>query len=454
MKANAPNVNRRKFLRQSVAFMATGAGALASPAGFLSLTYLTKAALLGEQASAQSPSSSPSTQEEARLARGLLYPQQNHFRNVFDTSGLWQFQLDPREEGEAQGWVNALPSPRPIAVPCSWNDLFDDARDYLGLAWYWNELWVPSAWRGQRVFLRIGSANYAAKAWVNGTVVAEHEGGHLPFAGEITSQLVWDRKNVIAITVENEQLPERVPPGPAAGGGGVAGVLGGFPATTYDFFPYAGLQRLVVLYSVPAAAHIEDVTVVTTVEGTDGVVTIKVATAEGYAGKGTARVNDIEAGLTFRAGAAEATLRVPSARCWGPQDPHLYPLTITFTDGQRLTDEYRLDIGIRTITVRGDQLLLNGQPIMLRGFGKHEDFPLSGRGLNLPMWIRDYELLKWLGANSYRTSHYPYAEEAMQLADRLGVLVINEIPAVGLNFEDSNRLMAHASRSASSSSMS
>ena len=133
---------------------------------------------MGEQASAQSPSSSPSTQEEARLARGLLYPQQNHFRNVFDTSGLWQFQLDPREEGEAQGWVNALPSPRPIAVPCSWNDLFDDARDYLGLAWYWNELWVPSAWRGQRVFLRIGSANYAAKAWVNGTVVAEHEGGH------------------------------------------------------------------------------------------------------------------------------------------------------------------------------------------------------------------------------------------------------------------------------------
>ena len=86
--------------------------------------------------------------------------------------------------------------------------------------------------------------------------------------------------------------------------------------------------------------------------------------------------------------------------------------------------------------MRGDQLLLNGQPIKLTGFGKHEDFPLSGRGLNLPMWVRDYELLKWVGANSYRTSHYPYAEEAMQLADRLGILVINEIPAVGLNFED------------------
>jgi beta-glucuronidase len=66
----------------------------------------------------------------------------------------------------------------------------------------------------------------------------------------------------------------------------------------------------------------------------------------------------------------------------------------------------------------------------------HDDFPVHGRALNLPVWIRNYELLKWTGANSYRTSHYPYAEEVMTLADRLGFLVINEIPAVGLNFED------------------
>jgi beta-galactosidase/beta-glucuronidase len=61
---------------------------------------------------------------------------------------------------------------------------------------------------------------------------------------------------------------------------------------------------------------------------------------------------------------------------------------------------------------------------------------VHGRRLDLPIWVRNYELLKWVGANSYRTSHYPYAEEVMILADRLGVLVINEIPAVGLNFED------------------
>jgi beta-glucuronidase len=215
-----------------------------------------------------------------------------------------------------------------------------------------------------------------------------------------------------------------------------------FPTTTYDFFPYAGLHRPVLLYSVPADTHIDDVTVVTTIDRSDGVVTVKVATAGEYTGKGKARLNDNDTDLNFLAGSAEATLRVPSARFWGPRDPHLYPLTITLTDGQHVTDAYSLDIGIRTVAVRGDRLLLNGQPVTLTGFGKHEDVPLHGRGLNLPMWIRDYELLKWVGANSYRTSHYPYAEEAMQLADRLGLMVINEIPAVGLNFEDADELTA------------
>jgi beta-glucuronidase len=409
---------------------------------FLSRTAAAGAATLaGGHTVAQSRPEMPLPRGATAPARGgLLYPQQNQVRNLLDVSGLWQFQLDPHEEGETQGWFSALPAPRPIAVPCSWNDLFDDARDYLGLAWYWREVYVPSTWREQRVFLRIGSANYAAKVWVNGTVVAEHLGGHLPFVADVTDRLIWDRPNVIAVAVENKQLPERVPPGPGPAGGGVAGVLGGFPATTYDFFPYAGLHRPVVLYAVPATAHIDDVTVVTTIDGSDGVVHVTVATAGAYAGRGKARLHDIEADLDFRAGSAEATVRVPSARLWSPQDPHLYPLTITLTDGQRPTDAYTLDIGIRTVAVRGDQLLLNGQPITLRGFGKHEDFPLTGRGLHLPMWIRDHELLKWVGANSYRTSHYPYAEEAMLLADRLGVLVINEIPAVGLHFEDPEEL--------------
>jgi beta-glucuronidase len=69
-------------------------------------------------------------------------------RNRLDTSGLWLFELAPREEGEAPVWFRALPAPRPMAVPGRWNDLFADARDSLGLAWYLTGVWVRSAWRG------------------------------------------------------------------------------------------------------------------------------------------------------------------------------------------------------------------------------------------------------------------------------------------------------------------
>ena len=364
-----------------------------------------------------------------------LRPQQNQFRNVRDLSGLWQFQLDPDASGDQHGWPSALPSPRPIAVPCSWNELFDDARDYLGPAWYQTDAWIPAAWSTGRVCLRIGSANYAARLWVNGAPAGRHEGGHLPFAFDITPLVSWDRATRITIEVENLPDVERVPAGPAPGG---PNLFGGYPATTYDFFPFAGLHRQVVLYAV-AARHVTGVNVHTAIEGTDGVVTV-FASATGGSGRGVASLatpgGPVEAALTFTGGEAEATLRVPRARLWSPADPHLYDLTVSLLEHDRPVDRYTITIGIRTVAVDGDRLLLNGQPVTLRGFGRHEDFPVHGRGLDVAVQVRDHELMRWVGANSYRTSHYPYSEEAMDLADRLGFLVIDEIPAVSLGFAD------------------
>jgi beta-glucuronidase len=142
--------------------------------------------------------------------------------------------------------------------------------------------------------------------------------------------------------------------------------------------------------------------------------------------------------LSFQSGLAEATLRIPAVQAWSPASPHLYPLTVSLGDPAAPTDHYTLEVGVRTVAVRGDQLLLNGQPIQIRGSARHEDFPVNGRGLNLPVAVRDIQLLKWLGGNSFRTSHYPYAEETMRLADREGMLVIDEIPAVKLYFGDSD----------------
>ena len=82
--------------------------------------------------------------------------------------------------------------------------------------------------------------------------------------------------------------------------------------------------------------------------------------------------------------------------------------------------------------MQGGKFLLNGEPVYLRGFGKHEDADLRGRGLDLVTVKRDYECMKWIGANCFRTSHYPYAEELYYMADREGFLIIDEVPAVGL----------------------
>jgi len=98
-----------------------------------------------------------------------------------------------------------------------------------------------------------------------------------------------------------------------------------------------------------------------------------------------------------------------------------------------VVDVYRLRHGVRTVGVSATGgLLLNGMPTYLHGFGKHEDAELRGRGLDLPTLIKDWELLGWAHANSIRTSHYPYADEAMALCDERGIMVIDEAPAVGL----------------------
>src|SRR4030042_3946764 len=132
-----------------------------------------------------------------------LFPQQNDVRNTLNLSGVWNFKKDSLGVGEKEQWFNGLKDCRSIAVPGSWNEQFDDMRDYLDFAWYEKETYIPGGWKGQRIFIRVGSANYAAKIWINGVPLGQHEGGHLPFAFEITSMVKWNTNNRITIQIEN-----------------------------------------------------------------------------------------------------------------------------------------------------------------------------------------------------------------------------------------------------------
>jgi beta-glucuronidase len=378
----------------------------------------------------------------------MLRPQQNAARATLDLSGLWDFQIDPDDTGEADGWYNGIPHPRQVAVPGSWNEQFTDTDLYLGPGWYFRTVDIPASWQGGDVLVHIGSANYAARVWVDGVEVGSHAGGHLPFGFDITDRISWGEPTRIAIRVENELRPDRVPPGNITAGNPL-GFGGNVPPTSFDFFPYSGIHRPVTLVGVPPV-HLIDITVTTSIAGADGIVLVQATISDTDTDETTGPTRGQIAGtaelvtgdrnliveMPFINGEGLATIHVPDARLWSPDDPHLYRLTVSLLGDDTVTDTYHLDIGIRTVAVEGDHILLNGTPVQLRGFGKHEDAPATGRGLNLPQMVQDASLLQWIGANSYRTAHYPYAEEAMDLADRLGFLIIDEIPAVGLSFND------------------
>ena len=370
-----------------------------------------------------------------------LYPEENRYRQKLDLSGFWDFCFDPEDAGIGRGYSaglrrGAAEGVRPIAVPASYNEQFEEGRDYLGPVWYERAFDLPWGWSGRRVLVRFGSVNYHATVWLNGDKLGEHEGGHLPFVLDAT-RAVRAESNRLVVRVESELRPDRVPPGnvPRNPEDGFANSQ--YPDTAFDFFPYAGIQRPVLLFTLPDEA-ILDVTVTTALAGDAARVTLAVqADTEGRRARATLRGFGAEASTEAELSGGRTTLEldVPKAQLWAPGEPNLYELAVELLKGDTIVDRVTLAAGLRTVAVDSSRLLVNGRPIYMRGFGRHEDFPIAGRALVPPVVIKDYALMRWIGANSFRTTHYPYSDEELSLADRLGFLVIAETPAVGLFFE-------------------
>jgi beta-glucuronidase len=130
---------------------------------------------------------------------------------------------------------------------------------------------------------------------------------------------------------------------------------------------------------------------------------------------------------------ASGSLRVPAVHKWAPGDGYLYDLELQLLSGGEVVDRYHQSVGVRTVRVDGIRFLINEEPFYFTGFGKHEDIPVIGKGHNDAFLLHDFELLRWIGANSFRTSHYPYSEDVLDYADRQGIVLIDETAAVGLN---------------------
>jgi len=346
----------------------------------------------------------------------LLRPQTNRFRVAHDLSGLWSIRFDPEDAGRTAGWSDGVPDASPIAVPGSWNDQLVGVRDELGPAWYECRFDAPPV-DGFELALRFGSVNYIAEVWLNGEPLGGHECGHLPFAFPVPR--LRDAGNVLVVRVDGRLAADHVPPSLVPAGHGHAREF--YPPVAFDFFPFAGIHRKVELVAMPPGG-IANVRVRTELDGGAALLHVEVA----HGGGEVALALD---GMPF-----ESPLRLDRARLWSPDDPHLYALALELRREGTTVDRYELSVGLRTFGVDGDRLLLNGEPIELRGFGRHEDFPVLGRGANAAVASRDLHLMRDLGANSFRTAHYPHDEETLDLADRLGLLVIAETPSVALFF--------------------
>ena len=370
----------------------------------------------------------------------MLIPRSNQYRQAFDLSGFWDFRFDPGDAGAQSHWQSGFSGGRPAAVPASWNDQFEDGRDFLGPAWYQTDFDLPWGFAGKRLLVRFDSVNYLAEAWLNGQALGMHEGGHLPFVFDITAS-VRPELNHLVVRVDGRLRFDRVPPGNVSGDPKdfFATNLINFPAAQFDFFPFCGIQRPVWLVACPPEG-LQDVVVQTELAGSHGQVRVRVerngdtpAQARYHlAGFG----QDFTQEAAFSGNFAETLIEVPEAARWSPETPNLYDLSVELVQAGEVIDSYHLKTGIRTIAVAGDSLLLNGQPVYLKGFGRHEDFPVVGRGYLPALIVKDYALMHWTGANSFRTSHYPYSEQMLELADQLGFLVIDETPAVGLYFRE------------------
>ena len=426
----------------------------------------------------------------------MLYPQTNDHRLTFSLDGVWDFRAAGADVYPVEWTVHPLPDPLPMAVPGSYNEQSDveNLRAHYGWVVYQRAFALPRRLTdGQRVALRFDAATHAAEVHLNGERLGGHVGGFLPFEFDVTDRL-REGDNLLAVAVDNRVGQSTLPVGNEGGVAFFGSDNAGIPSIeaakrhakpqnmpNFDFFNYAGLNRHVELYTTPRDAYIDDVAIVTASIADDPQpddphsprrtassaelsydVTVAGPQAEGT----TVEVAIVDAEGTTVAhgtvitadGHANGTINVTDARLWNPGAAYLYTACIRLkpapdadptrvaiadegaprnrTDGTAhpIADEYRQTFGIRTVAAHGTQFLINGRPFYFKGAAKHEDSFFRGRGTDPLLNVKDLSLFHWLGANSFRTSHYPYAENMYDLCDREGIVIIDEVPAVGMGW--------------------
>jgi beta-glucuronidase len=363
-------------------------------------------------------------------------------RQKISLDGNWQIIIDPYESGyydyryQPRGdgyFLNRKPATKSdlieynfdtapqLQVPGDWNSQRSDLFFYEGTIWYRRSFDYPPS-PHKRVFIYFGAVNYEAEIYLNGEKIGSHEGGFTPFNFEITGKL-REQDNFLVVKVDNQRRAEAV------------------PTLMTDWWNYGGITREVMLVEVPET-FIQDYFIQLkkdlTAAANDITGWLKL---NGSRSRQKVKIEINQAGGSYLFSSNEQGLVTidfkAKLKLWSPENPTLYTVRIC-AETDTVTDY----IGFRKIETKGSDILLNGQPVFLRGICIHEEAPLrGGRAWNeadaqiLLNWVKE------LNCNFIRLAHYPHNEHIVRLADRLGIMVWEEIPVYWtISWQDTNTL--------------
>lgn len=291
-------------------------------------------------------------------------------------------------------------------VPRDWNSQSEKLFYYEGTVWYRRKFAETAAKPDRRYFVHFGGANYESDVYLNGEKLGRHVGGFTPFAFEVTGKLKGE--NSLVVRVNNQRHLDAV------------------PTVNTDWWNYGGLTRDVLLVEVPSTFIADYSVKLDRGAGDRAAISVQL---DGTKKQQTVhfRIPELAIDTTLNTdanGVASAEVALTHLQRWSPQNPHLYAV-----EWQAETDQVSDRVGFRTIETRGRQILLNGEPIFLRGVSIHEENPLRG---GRAATVEDARLLltwaKELGCNFARLAHYPHNEYMARTADEMGLLLWEEIP--------------------------
>ncbi len=333
----------------------------------------------------------------------------------------WLFQPDPLSVGDTQRWWRPdvdRSGWRPVTVPMAW-DFYDPVMDgYEGVGWYALALPADRVAAGAWQRLRFGRANHRATVWIEGEKAGENLTGYLPFEVVASPWLKPGRPAWLVVRVENGTRYEWLP-----------------GSTTVEWVQYGGLLEPVELLTTPLA-HLAHVSIRAAPSGADGraAVLVEVDNVSGapFAGRvrfeADGRAVESEARVGPKAtGRVALELVLPGVRLWSPETPALYDARVRLFDGGSEIDAVADRFGVRSIEAKGRRILLNGQPLRIRGVNRYDEFPGRGPVADEAAIRADLEAVKATGANLVRL-HYPQAPAHLRIADEIGLLFMEEVP--------------------------